>query len=98
MDRSSVCYLVTKTFVKDEYGVDRPTETQTKHYCNVQSVSANEFFSGGEIGLKPDLRFTMPSFEYSDEEIVVYENKRYKVYRTYHGRNDTIELYTTKEI
>lgn len=98
MDRSSVIYLISKTYTKDTYGVDRITETSTTHYCNVSSVTANEFFSGGELGLKPDLRFTMLNFEYNGEEIVQYNSKRYKVYRTYNGRNDTIELYTTREL
>lgn len=98
MDRSSVIYLISKTYQKDVYGVDRITETSAMRYCNVSSVTANEFFSGGELGLKPDLRFTMLNFEYNGEEIVQYNSKRYKVYRTYNGRNDTIELYTTREL
>ena len=96
MDRSAVCSLISKTHVSDVYGVMRPQETSREVYCNVQSVSASEFFQGGLNGLKPEYRFTMFKYDYNGEEIVEYNGVRYTIYRTYEGRNDTIELYAEK--
>lgn len=97
MDRSDVCYLITRTHTRDNDGVLRPTETETQVYCDVQSVSASEWFEGGRSGLNPELRFTMFSGDYLGQDIVRYNGVRYAVYRTYKARTDTIELYVQKE-
>ena len=93
MDRSDVIKLVAYTYTVDEYGVHIPAATKREVYCNVQSVSASEFFQGAANGIKPEYRFTMFKYDYQGEEIVEYKNTAYTVYRTYEGRNDTIELY-----
>lgn len=97
MDRSDICYLITRTHTRDNDGVLQPTETETQVYCDVQSVSASEWFEGGRSGLNPELRFTMFSGDYLGQDIVRYNGVRYAVYRTYKARTDTIELYVQKE-
>ena len=47
--------------------------------AQVDSVSQTEFFSGGKIGLKPQLRATVYDFEYNDEPIVRVNGKLYKI-------------------
>lgn len=97
MDKTNILYLVSVEYEKDQYGVDRATRTERKVYCDVSSVTSAEFFQGGAQGLKPDLRFTMSMFDYNDEEECVFEGKAYSIYRTYRGKNDTIELYVEKK-
>lgn len=97
MDRSEVITLVTKSWQQDSYGVLRSTETTTDVYVNVSSVSESEFFDAGQHELKPEYRFTMFRYDYDGQETVVYNSVRYSVYRTYIGRNDTIELYVEKD-
>jgi SPP1 family predicted phage head-tail adaptor len=97
MDRSTPICLVSTAYTRDVNGVQRKTETVRTVYANVQSVSASEFFEGGRNGLKPEYRFVMFRHDYNDEPVVAYEGKRYAVYRTYIGRNDTIELYTEQK-
>lgn len=97
MDKTNILYLVSVTYEKDQYGVNRATRTERKVYCDVSSVTSAEFFQGGAQGLKPDLRFTMSMFDYKDEEECVFEDKAYSIYRTYRGKNDTIELYVEKK-
>lgn len=65
-------------------------------YAQVDSVSRSEFFEGGRNGLKPELVFTMFEDDYNDEKIVMYRGIAYAIYRTYLGRNDTIELYAQR--
>ena len=93
MDRSDVAYLVTKGFVQDEYGIQRELTTESQVFVQVGSVSASEWFDGGRSGLNPELRFTMFRYDYSDQEEIKYKGKYYRIYRTYLGKNDTIELY-----
>ena len=40
---------------------------------------------------------TMFAYDYEGEKIVEYQGKRYAVYRTYLGRDDTLELYVQEE-
>ena len=93
MDRSNVINLISTELALDEYGVQRATEKSEQVFCSVESVTASEVFEGGRNGLDPEFRFTMFEPDYSGHTIVEYKGKRYGVYRTYRGRNDTIELY-----
>jgi hypothetical protein len=97
MDRSEVCYLISQTHTRDANGIMQPTETSTQVFCDVQSVSASEWFEGGRSGLNPELRFTLFEGDYSGQEIVKFNNVRYAVYRTYRAKHNNIELYVQKE-
>ena len=97
MDRSEVCFLVTRTHARDANGIMQPTETETQVFCAVQSVSASEWFEGGRSGLNPVYRLTLFKGDYSGQEIVKLNNVRYSVYRTYEAKDNNIELYVQKE-
>lgn len=96
MDRSNVIYLIQRQYTQNEYGILTPVEVRKKVYCQVDSVTSAEWFEGGRNGLNPEYRFTMFKGDYSGEEIAEYNGNRYSIYRTYIGRNETIELYTEK--
>jgi hypothetical protein len=65
--------------------------------CQVNSVTRNEFFEAGRNGLNPEYVFRVFFGDYDGERIVEYKGKRYGVYRTYHGRNDMMELYAERK-
>jgi SPP1 family predicted phage head-tail adaptor len=96
MDRTAVAYLVTQEYQKDQYGVHRETVTERKIYVQVDSVSGSEWFEGGRNGLNPEFRFTTWRFDYKGEEVIKYNGQYYQIYRTYLGRDETIELYAEK--
>lgn len=102
MNRTDVIYLVTTTYTKDAYGVNRPTKTQTKYYVDVSSVSQTEFFQGGAAGLKPEWRFTMNADDFlkakaQGVEECIYNNEAYSIYRTFLDSNNNAELYVEKK-
>ena len=100
MDRSEVMYLVNTEKYQDDNGIWQTRETKRKVYVNVKSTSATEFHDAGRNGLNPDLVFTLFMYDYHDEIIIEYKNKRYSVYRTYIIRsngNDYIELHTERQ-
>ena len=66
-------------------------------FCNVASVTANEFFEGGRNGLNPQFRMTMFNGDYNGERILEYSGSRYAIYRTYLARNDQLELYVERQ-
>lgn len=96
MDRSEVIFLIKQEYTQDEYGVIDSENTEKQVYCDVSSISASELFEGGRNGLNPELKFIMFRYDYDDESIVKYKGKFYSIYRTYIGKNETIELYCEK--
>lgn len=93
MDRSTPIYLIKEAYAPDAYGVLKVTRTKRGVYANVQSVSASEWFEGGRNGLNPEYRFTMFAPDYEGEKVVEYNGVQYSIYRPYHARTDSIELY-----
>lgn len=97
MDRSNVLTLVSVTYTTDALKQQVPQETTRDVFCNVSSVSAQEFFDAGQAGLKPEWRVTMFEPDYNGETITELNGVRYSVYRTYLGKNETIELYLERK-
>lgn len=97
MDRSDVITLIGTTETQDVYGVWREENTQHEIFCQVGSVSASEFFEGGRNGLNPEFRFTVFFGDYNGEKTLIYNNQSYAIYRTYHGKNDRLELYAERK-
>ena len=81
----------------NDYGVPERTVTEKDVYARVESVSASEFFDGGQNGLKPEYRFIVSAWEYEDEEALVYQGRVYSVYRKYRRTLDRVELYAERK-
>lgn len=97
LDRSDVITLVGMTEVLDENGVWQTEENRTNVFCSVDSVTRAEFFDAGRSGLNPEYRITMFFGDYDGQQIVEYKGKRYGVYRVYHDKNDSLELYVERK-
>lgn len=97
MDRSGVLTLIKETHTKNAYGVTETATTERDVFCKVDSVTRAEFFEGGRNGLNPELVFTMFFGDYEDERTCRYNGKSYGIYRTFLGKNDTIELYAERK-
>ncbi len=97
MDRSTVINLIAEEKTKNEYGVWATTRTSRPVYCQVLSVTRAEFFEAGRNGFNPEFEFTMFFGDYNGEKVVEYNGETFAIYRVYHGRNDTIELYVERK-
>lgn len=97
MDRSEVITLLAATKQQNDYGVWVETLSNRDVFCQVDSVSRAEFFDGGRNGLNPEFRMTLFAGDYQGERLLIYKNSTYSVYRTYQGRNDTVELYVERK-
>ena len=97
MDRSTPIYLVRETKAQNDIGEWVSTEVLRKVYANVTSISASEYFSASQIGLNPEIRFTMFAPDYDGELIVEYNGIRFSVYRIYRATSDKMELYAQRE-
>ena len=101
MDRSTPIYLVRETREQNAIGEWVSTEELRRVYANVSSVSASEYFNASQIGLNPEIRFTMFAPDYDtlhDGELIVELNGiRFSVYRIYRATTDKLELYAQRE-
>lgn len=97
MDRSTPIYLVHETREQNGIGEWVSTETLRKTYANVSSISASEYFSASQIGLNPEVRFTMFAPDYDGELMVEYNGIRFAIYRIYRATTDKMELYAQRE-
>lgn len=97
MDRSDIVFLLATTKTQNDYGVWEDQTTSREVFCQVDSVTRQEFFEGGRNGLNPAFRITMFFGDYNDETEIIYNDKPYRVYRTYISRDDTIELYVERK-
>ena len=89
-------YLIHADREQDALGQWIEEITERPVYGQVSSVSAAEFFAGGQNGFKPELRLTMFAPDYEGEEVLEYDGRLYSIYRTYLARTDVIELYVER--
>lgn len=97
MDRSEVITLLGSVKTQNDFGVWVETPTSRDVFCQVDSVTRAEFFDGGRNGLNPQFRMTLFVGDYDGETVLEYKGQTYGIYRTYFGRNDTVELYVERK-
>lgn len=97
MNKSDVAYLVSDSYAQNDYGVYEKQTEKRKIFCNVTSVTSQEWFEGGRNGLNPQYRFIIYSFEYLGESVIEYRGNLYTIYRTYIRSQDELELYAEKK-
>lgn len=71
---------------------DIEVETPREVFAEKRSISQSEFFNAGQTDIKAEKCFVIYSHEYNDERFLIYENKKYSIYRTYE-KDEDIELY-----
>ena len=97
MDRSNVIKLISGNYTQDEIGQFITEETSRLVFCDVRSITREEWFNAGRNGLKPSYVFIVFEPDYQGEKIVEFNGIRYGVYRTYRGRNEQMELYVEEK-
>ena len=97
MNWQDVITLRASTATVDAYGVTQLQWTEKDVYARVESVSASEFFEGGQNGFKPEYRFIVSAWDYNDEMELAFNGQLYSVYRTYRRTLDLVELYAERK-
>ena len=88
MQYSEIIYLIQRTLSEDEIGnVSSSTEVSKKCYAKKQSVKTNEFYNAIENGLNPSMELVIKRLNYSGEDEVEWNGKRFKVIRTIDPKN-----------
>lgn len=92
-------YLITNTY-KENTLSDQGTveEIQRKILASLSSVRQSEFYQAQVSGIKPEMVFEIRNFEYKGEDTILYNNKKYKIIRTYNKQDGIIELVCSEKI
>lgn len=88
--------LISIEYTQDDLGEWTETRTDTNIFALVESVSMSEFYQAGMQGFKPEYRMLVWITEYAGQELLEYNDKQYRVYRTYRRDDGRIELYVTE--
>lgn len=88
------------TRTQDSEGIWRNgTPTTREIFARMDSVDRREFYSGGEAGFRPEMRFTVFQAEYQGEGRLIWNGDAYAIYRTYQiPGTDDLELYVQREV
>lgn len=93
-----VLTLYTSAREQDEYGVWRLNSTPRTVFCEVRSISRQEFFEAGRSGLNPAFEFLVFRGDYDGESRCSFRGQGYAIYRTYLPEgSDYIELYAERQ-
>lgn len=86
--------LITRTKTgRDAMGQTQYTETSRDVYAAMLSITRNEYFTAGQIGITPECGFVISSFDYKNEQLLEYAGRKYRIYRVYPASLNETELY-----
>lgn len=89
---NDILELINFDYIENEIGDSIKEKTYTEIFAEKKNITQREFYQAQSTGLKPELKFEINSFEYDNETHIRYENKEYKVLRTYQVNADKIEI------
>ena len=79
-----VCILLTFEIKTNNIGIEtKELLEQREVYCIKESISRSEFYQAEKHNIKAELKLTMLEEEYQKEKQLLYNNKKYKIYKTY---------------
>lgn len=87
-----VINLVSITTETNNIGDSIEVQTSRQVFANKKSIRQSEFYQAQAQGIRPEITFVIRQIDYSQEHILEYENKQYRIIRTYNQNDEFIEL------
>lgn len=89
-------YLLESFNTDNEIGDPIRKLNKNPRFAEKLEIGQREFYQATAIGLKPEIKFSIWAFEYNNEMFLEYENRNYKIIKTYERKEDEkIELTCT---
>lgn len=85
-------FISIASSVTDSKGDTIKTKGYRKTYAREKSIRQSEFYQAAATGLQPDITFVVWTREYKGEQALRYNNKEYKIIRTYKANGEETEL------
>jgi SPP1 family predicted phage head-tail adaptor len=93
-----IAQLITYTETKDDIGDTIQTPSERQVFVNKKSVRQNEYYQSLSQGLKPELMLEIRTIDYENESELKFDNKKYRIMRTYDRNGEITELVCEKVI
>ena len=90
--KNDLISLKSVTTIIDEIGDTVQTAAWRKIFAEKKSIKQSEFYQAQSVGIKPEITFVIHPSEYENELEVKYNDKIYKVIRTYQTDNENLEI------
>lgn len=84
--------LISTTTTKDADGFPVTVESSRMVYADKKSIRQSEFYQAAAQNIKLELMFDMRSVDYNGETLLDYDERRYKIIRTYDKDGEITEL------
>lgn len=82
MVRADVLKLIDESQARGAF--ETVTTTSREVFCTVKSVTMSEAYKAKSLGLEPSVVFVLADYaEYADEKLCEWQNKSYRIVRTY---------------
>ena len=95
--RDVSCKLLSTTYKEGEKIPTGKSEREIP-IIDEESVYANEFYEGNELGYKPSLRLIISTLNYQNEDELVYMNTEYSIIRTQKKNEDELILVCERKV
>ena len=98
--RDISCKLLSTTYSEGSRGEKIPDKKVEREIpiIDEESVYANEFYQGNELGYKPSLRLIISTLNYQNEEELIYMNTEYSIIRTQKKNEDELILVCERKV
>lgn len=91
--------LITKKIIgKDKLKQNLTEEVKTTLLCRKKSITRSEFYQANKAGIRPNIVVDIRSFEYENQELAIFEGKKYRIIKTYLIDSETLELTLTEKL
>lgn len=87
-----ICTLISKKPVLDESGNFYDENVTKDVFCNKKGIRQSEHYASMAMGMKPTLMLEVKIYDYDDEEMVEFNNVKYRINRIYPTNNENLEL------
>ena len=84
--------LVSIAYTINDIGNSVEVETKSTVFANKKSIRQSEFYQAMANGLKPEIMFEVRSIDYSDQDRLEYNSKKYRIIRAYSKSGEITEL------
>lgn len=93
-----IIYLLSEVVEENSIGDVIRNMKKNKRYAEVNSIRQSEAYQAAAVGLKPEIMCVIWKFEYNNEQFLIYEDKEYRITRTYIREDEKIELTCTAKV
>lgn len=89
---SNIAILIKVSQVTNDVGDNIANETKRIVFVNRKSIRQSEYYQALSTGLKPEVMLEVRNIDYEDEKLLEFNDRRYKVIRTFDKNGEITEL------